>query len=772
MAGKVNRIDEIDKHTDNKENEPEIVHVKDQKNYETENLVIESHQHNEDEIVDNETGNSIIYYENHEPPLLVCSQMQINDLIESNPYQMNIDPEEVEEIAENGNQLEVDVIDAPNSNKEADLTVFGEMLEAGDSTNSDYKENSFQPEDIGDPDYIESDDSNSSGDSNGDKGINNEAENDSKPESKPFAVEKIRMRKVNRNMGKEYKTVKGKIVEARKLKPLRENCRTQCKNILSENVRMAIFREYWALGNHDRRVSFIAGLVGVQETKINRKKQEGKPTKNRTNTYSYKFCVQGEEKKVCKTCFCNTLGETEKFVTCAMQNKLMTTSGATHEDLRGKAAPPHKTPQYKLSQVEKHIKSFPAYKSHYSRRDTNINYLPSHLNITTMYDLYREEYPDNPVSINIYSRVFHTMNLKFKKPKIDTCTKCDTLNAKIKCAENDTEKDQFRKELEDHQKTADDAYDSKKKDKQMGLEDKKYLTFAFDLQQVLPTPFLTSSKMFYLRQLSTYNLTVHNCNNGKSSHFMWPECTASRGANEIASCLYRFLQSIPEGVEHAIFYSDTCGGQNKNSIVISMFQYAINLHSTLKIIDHKFLVPGHTHLECDVDHSIIERSKKRSPIEIHVPRDWYQLVRNASKKKNFTVFPMEIEHFYAFSLLQSGKGPLQKKTNFKFKDVCWLRYTKSVTVNYKFSLQEDEPFKEVSFLRKGHTLMQLKNAELTTLYEGPRPINPLKKQNLLEIVDLLDKEVQYFYQNLKTDKKVDKDTDPDVDRYVSDEEES
>lgn len=59
------------------------------------------------------------------------------------------------------------------------------------------------------------------------------------------------------------------------------------------------------------------------------------------------------------------------------------------------------------------------------------------------------------------------------------------------------------------------------------------------------------------------------------------------------------------------FYSDTCGGQNKNMMVMSIFQWAIHQHATLKTNDHKFLVPGHTHLECDIDHSVIERAKKK-----------------------------------------------------------------------------------------------------------------------------------------------------------------
>ncbi|XP_030757047.1 uncharacterized protein LOC115882918 isoform X2 [Sitophilus oryzae] len=501
-----------------------------------------------------------------------------------------------------------------------------------------------------DPDYIAS--------GNSDDSIR--SSNSQSNNIKPYAVKKVRQRKSNRNLGKTYLTARGKTVPSRILKPLRDNCRNKCKNVLSDKIRNTIFEEYWSLGSHDRRVAFIAGLVGIQEKNITRKKIEGRPTKNRINTYKYKFIIHGEEISVCKTCFCNTLGETEKFITCAMQNKLSSISGITHEDLRGKAAPPHKTPQYKIDEVIKHINSFPAYKSHYSRRHSNKKYLSSELNINIMYKLYCEEYREKPVSLNIYSRLFHTLDLKFKKPKNDTCTKCDTFAAREKYAEHENEKMQYRRELEEHQIAADKAYNSKQIDKQKGLLDNSCVTYAFDLQQVLPTPFLTTNKMFYLRQLSTYNLTVHNCINGKSSHFMWPECTGSRGANEIASCLYRFLKDIPNGIEHAIFYSDTCGGQNKNINVISMFQYSIHLHPTLKIIDHKFLIPGHTHLECDVDHSVIERAKKKTAFEIHVPIDWYQLVRNASKKNYFSVYPMEIEHFYAFSDINT-RGPLQKK---------------------------------------------------------------------------------------------------------------
>lgn len=71
---------------------------------------------------------------------------------------------------------------------------------------------------------------------------------------------------------------------------------------------------------------------------------------------------------------------------------------------------------------------------------------------------------------------------------------------------------------------------------------------------------------------------------------------------------------------------------------------------------HKFLIPGHTHLECDVDHAVIERAKKRCKFAINHPRDWYQLVRTAGNKNTFEVQVMNMESFYDFAELL--KGPL------------------------------------------------------------------------------------------------------------------
>ena len=50
------------------------------------------------------------------------------------------------------------------------------------------------------------------------------------------------------------------------------------------------------------------------------------------------------------------------------------------------------------------------------------------------------------------------------------------------------------------------------------------------------------------------------------------EVDGKRGASEIGSGLMKYITNkVPEHVEHLIFYSDTCGGQNRNVHISALF---------------------------------------------------------------------------------------------------------------------------------------------------------------------------------------------------------
>jgi len=107
---------------------------------------------------------------------------------------------------------------------------------------------------------------------------------------------------------------------------------------------------------------------------------------------------------------------------------------------------------------------------------------------------------------------------------------------------------------------------------------------------------------------------------------MWHEGVTKRGANNIASCIWRYIKTKNTRKEF-VFFSDICGGQNKNRPVAAMYAVA-----TLSVdrISHYFLERGHTENERDSVHSTIERAARR--VNIYTPMPWYTVVASAKRQ--------------------------------------------------------------------------------------------------------------------------------------------
>lgn len=61
-------------------------------------------------------------------------------------------------------------------------------------------------------------------------------------------------------------------------------------------------------------------------------------------------------------------------------------------------------------------------------------------------------------------------------------------------------------------------------------------------------------------------------------------------------------------------------------------------------------------MECDCDHSLIEKQKKKSETIVAHPRDWATLISCTNKKKLFHVDEMKQSEIYDFGKIV--KGPL------------------------------------------------------------------------------------------------------------------
>ncbi|CAC5387443.1 unnamed protein product [Mytilus coruscus] len=224
---------------------------------------------------------------------------------------------------------------------------------------------------------------------------------------------------------------------------------------------------------------------------------------------------------------------------------------------------------------------------------------------------------------------------------------------------DDDDEEQFVR----HQRNKESSRDQKSKDKQRAKTDKSVVVSTFDLEAVLPTPCLMVGDLYYKRFLSTYNLSFYSLGDGKGTCYLWDEVNGGRGSNEIGSCILMHINSVAEKNTHLkeiTFYSNTCGGQNRNQYVASAMLYALKQHKSIEIINHKFFERGHSEMEADSIHSAVERAKKNT--HIYDPSQWDTVVSMARKKNPYIVIPMNFGDFSDLKSLRKKMCNNIKKT--------------------------------------------------------------------------------------------------------------
>lgn len=464
-----------------------------------------------------------------------------------------------------------------------------------------------------------------------------ESERGKKRRRKPELHKRMQRKKL-RNSGKAYIGHRNIPKQEKKFVYFEHSCRYKCCNDISVEEALNIFTHFWELGSWDLQTAFISSCIKIQEPL--RKKVKATFHRKKSVTILLK------NRRVCKNFFLKTLKISNGRFSRVVNKK--TDLGFIGSDLRGKHSNPKKIPNEDRELVNQHINLFPKYRSHYTRKE-NIDrkFLPSYLTIKKMYECYKEfctEKQKKPVKEWLYREIFNTsFNLSFHQPHTDTCNKCDNFANLLKAVKDEDERRALEIQKELHQRKAEKAIEQKKEARKLAQEsDNELVAICFDLQKTLPTPSLTTNKVYYLRTLWTYNFGIHDLGNNKAYMYTWDESTASRGSSEVASCLLKFIKQLPRCTKRIVAFSDSCGGQNKNKNILKFWMY-ISKFTDIEIIDHKFLEPGHTYMECDEDFALIEKHKRHVPY-IFIPDDWTRAIKETSKK--FVVETMKAQDFF------------------------------------------------------------------------------------------------------------------------------
>lgn len=196
----------------------------------------------------------------------------------------------------------------------------------------------------------------------------------------------------------------------------------------------------------------------------------------------------------------------------------------------------------------------------------------------------------------MFYSVFDKLNLGLFSPKKDQCDLCCSFN-----------KGNLTQELyEEHVRKKTEARNEKYVDK--GATNERTTVYTMDMQAVLLSPSLKASAPYYKSKLRVHNYTFYNIKSNDAVCYVWNESEGGLDADEFASIITHFIVHEVDRTkyDHVILYSDGCTYQNRNCVLSNALLYT----SSSLIITQKFFEKGHTQMECDSMHSVIERNKE------------------------------------------------------------------------------------------------------------------------------------------------------------------
>lgn len=434
-------------------------------------------------------------------------------------------------------------------------------------------------------------------------------------------------------------------------------------------------------------------------------------------------------------------------------------------ELRGRFSS-RKTRESDENFAQKFIKKLPAYRSHYGASKSDKKYLHPNLNITRLYREYSivcSFKKRKVLSLWKFREIFNTkFNLGFHPKKVDTCRTCDKLEALIQSVGSNTKyKDQLSKQKHQHLqlvKRTKENYNDTINDAKNSTANTEVLTF--DLQRALEIPSISTSEAFYRRQLWCYNLCIYDLKRERGYMFFWNESVASRGAQDIGSCLNKyFKQFIPGNTTKIILYSDACPGQNRNIKITIMIKKILESwpHSELQSIEQRFFFSGHSYNSCDRCFGTIEKQKRITEM-IYVPEHWANIIAQAKKNEpKFTVVEMVKDDF--LSCKEIEKIITNRKKSINNEKINWMTFQKIINIrNSPFDLifekySSEQPAQQIQvYLRKrgkNSESITFSNAEFTPLYEKSRPIARKKYDDLLKLIEYIPSQFHTFFTTLE-----------------------
>ena len=223
----------------------------------------------------------------------------------------------------------------------------------------------------------------------------------------------------------------------------------------------------------------------------------------------------------------------------------------------------------------------------------NNKFLHPGTKILNLYDEFTKAATDAHVRVvgrKYLTKLFYQLNFSVFIPRKDQCDTC------VGAKHGNVKQEDYVQHIQDK----DEARMKKNIDKEA----------ANDLQVVLLCPQSNASAMYYKTKYQLHNFTFYNMQTKDGYCYCWDKINGNLSSGVFAHIQHKHfsevLQESPQ-IEKLIVWSDGCGYQNRNTTVSNMY---LDLSLEYNItIEQKYLVSGHTQMECDSMHYTIERKR-------------------------------------------------------------------------------------------------------------------------------------------------------------------
>ncbi|GBN48489.1 hypothetical protein AVEN_238656-1 [Araneus ventricosus] len=241
----------------------------------------------------------------------------------------------------------------------------------------------------------------------------------------------------------------------------------------------------------------------------------------------------------------------------------------------------------------------------------------------------------------MYYRIF-VMDLGFHSSKSDRCDFCEKFKV---TKQTQTLTDDIKYEYDVHQTSKMNMREVRnEKNKSKNLP-----ALLFDLQNVIPTPHVNISSLFYPRKLNVYNLTAYYTPTKQVFCALWSANLSGRAGNDIASAFHKILTVLTEknDITELITWSDSCDPQNRNSIISNSVLHSLKDNPQVKSVTMKYSLPGHSGVqEVDSVHSNIEKAMNK--IDFYSPIGLIRILKQVNPRQPYHVIQMRPDDFKDF----------------------------------------------------------------------------------------------------------------------------